>query len=136
VITMIDRELFILGKLAAKAALTNGNVEQVTRLSELAHQSYFGGSGSFNTSTEAFIQLLNQLWGAVPGNLVHYQKLLLYSSAQQTILDYRDEARSYEALKRTSDRVKHGEPAGTYSPEMLAYAESQLSKQAKKLLAM
>lgn len=131
---MIDRELFILGKQAAEAALTKGSVEQAKRLSDLAHQSYFGGSGAFNTSTEAFIKLLNQLWGALPDDLEHCQKILLYSSAQQAVLEYRDQARSYKALKRTADRVKHGELAGTYSPERLAYAESQLGKQAKKLL--
>jgi hypothetical protein len=105
VITMHDRELYILGKQAAEAALTKGSVEQARRLSDLAHQSYFGGSSAFNTSTEAFIKLLNQLWGAVPGNLVHYQKILLYSNAQQAVLEYRDQARSCKRISERSDNT-------------------------------
>jgi hypothetical protein len=105
VIIMHDRELYLLGKQAAEAALTKGSVEQARRLSDLAHQSYFVGSGSFNTSTEAFIQLLNHLWGALPGNLVHYQKILLYSSAQQAVLEYRDQARSYKRISERGDNT-------------------------------
>jgi hypothetical protein len=113
-----DRQLSVLGKQAAEAAITNGTVEQAQRLSDLAHQSYFGGSGAFNTSTEAFIRLLNQLWDRVPGNLVHYQKLLLYSSAQQAVLEYRDQARSYKRVSERGDNT----------------AKIQLSELAKKLL--
>jgi hypothetical protein len=56
---MTDRELIVLGAQAVEAAMSKGTVEQVRRLSDLAHQSYFGGSGAFNTSTEAFIKLLD-----------------------------------------------------------------------------
>jgi hypothetical protein len=137
VIKMVnDRELYVLGRQAADVAMTKGTVEQVRRLSDLAHQAYLAGSGAFNTSTQAFINLLIQLGFEPPESLQHYQWVIMFSAAQQEILDYRDQARSYEALKRTADRVKHGELAGTYSPERLEYVESQLSNQAKKLLAM
>lgn len=129
-----DRQLSVLGRQVADAAMTKGNAEQAQRLSDLAHQSYFGGSGAFNNATVEFIKLLKQLGTTIPEDLEHYQKLILYSDAQKVILDYRMEARNYEALMRDADRVKHGELRGTYSPERLVYVKSQLSKHAKKLV--
>jgi hypothetical protein len=133
---MTDRKFIVLGAQVAEAAMSKGTVEQVKLLSDLAHQAYFGGSGSFNAVTVAFIQLLKQLGAAIPEDLEHYQRVILYSSAQNAILGYREQARDYEALKRTADRVKHGELAGAADECKVEYAESQLSKQAKKLLAM
>jgi hypothetical protein len=129
-----DRQLSVLGRQSADAAMTKGNVEQVRRLSDLAYQAYFGGSGPFNTVTMSFINLLKQLGTRIPENLEHYQLVRLYAAAQNAIRDYREEARNYEALKAIADRVKHGELSGRYSPERLEYTESPLSKQARRLV--
>ena len=67
-------------------------------------------------------------------DLVRWQLLDVYTAAQRLLVNYKSEAATYENLVRTAERDKRQEISGTHSPERLSYAESQLSKQAKRLL--
>jgi hypothetical protein len=132
VIKMVnDRELVILGTEMVQKAFKKSTPTEWKELVSMAARADFG-HGEFNHATEAFVQML--LSGQKLPDLERWQQVNVYAAAQRILAGYRSEAASYENLKRDGERVKHGELAGTFDEDRLAYVESRLSPQARKLL--
>jgi hypothetical protein len=124
-----DRELVILGAEMVQKAFEKASAAEWKQLVSMAARADFG-HGEFNHATAAFVQMLGQKLPA----LDRWQQIDVYAAAQRIIAGYRSEAIQYENLKMDGERVKRGELAGTFDEDRLAYVESQLSPQARKLL--